>query len=620
MKRTTYNILVLLATVLLLGSCNTYLEQNQYDSFDNTNYWTNEANVRAYAQGCYLSITTAASEYNYFVGYDADYTVFGGYFTGDGYNDDIAYNSPKQLSKNVDEASGKWNFENIRRVNIFIEKVPTTTMNDEAKRHWMGVARFFRAMSYSIMVKRYGDVPWYNRAPISNETDYIYKARDPRILVVDSIMEDFKYAVANMRIDDGAQQVNKYVAAAYMSRWMLFHATWLKYHGATVSIPIVPVDNAKLKNYFEEAKNAALVVINSGKYDIGNTYNELFSSEDLTGNKEVIFFRQYLTGVYTNALMSYNNIEEQVGGLTKNCLDSYLCNDGLPVGQSTKYQGNADRRIQGEFIDRDPRLYQCFVDSVRLSGVHLGFSPVGYACKKFLNEEWRATGSSFAKNNLSPADAPLIRYAEVLLNYAEATYELSTAGGPLMTQADIDLSINKIRSRALKKNATSTAVVMPNLQLSGGQPAVMVGGVLTAINDPKRDSDVDPLLWEIRRERRVELLMEGFRNTDLNRWRKFSYIPTGSSSAPTDVNMGAWLVKADWPQINFSAATPKVKLYYPTADQSAGYIWPTYAEINQRSFSPNAIEYERNYLNAIPVAQINLYKSMGYELKQNPGW
>lgn len=600
-------------TIMLSASCDDYLTKDPLDSFSNDNFWTNEANVRSYAQEFYL---------NFFAGYGTDFTVFGGFFTGDSYNDDIAYPSPKQFPRTTDEAytSNTWDFTLIRKANVMIENVPEMDLDNADKAHWIGIGRFFRALQYNELVKRFGDVPWYSRVPEPDEEDYLYKERDLRVNVVDSIMDDLTFAVNNIRENDGTLQVNKYVAAAYMSRCMLYHATWLKYHGATVSTSDVPVSQDRIKAFLEAAKWAAEVVMESGNYAIGNTYNELFSAASLAGNREIIFYREFEEGMITNALMSYNAIEEQAGGVTKNCIDSYLCDDGLPISQSSRYQGDADPTIEGVFANRDPRLYQCFVDSIRLSGLHVGTSPTGYACKKFLNEDWLAQGLEYTTNNRSIADAPIMRYAEVLLNYAEAAYELSRIGGEAFTQNDLDISINLLRQRVLTKYGTDISTSMPDLKIAGGEPAVTASGVLTVIDDPERDSDIPAMLWEIRRERRTELLMEGKRNEDLNRWRKFDKLNTGTDSEPNDINMGAWVVKSEYPATLFTGDKPKVKLYYPAANQDAGYMWPAYTSSLQRSFTSGALASERVYLNSVPKTQIILYESKGYELSQNPGW
>jgi hypothetical protein len=114
--------------------------------------------------------------------------------------------------------------------------------------------------------------------------------------------------------------------------------------------------------------------------------------------------------------------------------------------------------------------------------------------------------------------------------------------------------------------------------------------------------------------------MEGRRNEDLNRWRKFNKLNTGTDSQPNDINMGAWIVKSEYPASLFSGTKPKVKLYYPTGDQDAGYMWPAYTAALQRSFTSGSLNSERVYLNSIPKTQITLYEEKGYELLQNPGW
>jgi len=421
-----------------------------------------------------------------------------------------------------------------------------------------------------------------------------------------------------MRADDKKLQVHKYLVGGLMSRNMLYHATWLKYHGTTVGPTSQAVADTELKKFFEGAINGAKVVMESGVYSIGNTYNALFSSEDLAPNKEIIFYREYTSGVSCNALMAYNAGEDQkYGGATVDAINSYLCLDGLPIGQSANYQGITDPSIEYAFVDRDPRIYETFVDTLRIlnSGIHSSASPTGFAAKKFLNEEWRAAGSPFVTGILSPADAPVIRYAEVLLNYVEARYEVSKLGGETFAQADLELSINEIRKRELTKWGETPVVKrkLPTVTLSGNN--LTVNGV--AINDPARDTTVDPILWEIRRERRTELMMEGRRSEDLNRWAKFEYLNTASGSVPSTTVLGAWINKADYPGIS-----DKVMLFNPNSpsDTSKGYINYFANSTTLRTFKKGELESEKNYLRAIPSAQITTYKDEGYTLTQNPGW
>lgn len=606
-------------------SCDDFLDKDPLDKLTNDSYWVDETSVRTYAQDFYRT---------YFVGYAQDYRVFGGYFSGDGYNDDFLLTSTEGQDTNerlhfptsnitgINSVVSTWKdqYDAIRKANIMVDEIPKMSISDEAKNHWIGVARFFRAMAYSTLVKTYGDVPYIDIVVDPKDNETLYKDRDPQLTVVGKILEDYQFALDHVRTNDTKLQVHKYLVGGIMSRNMLYHATWLKYHGTNVGPTSQPVSDAELKKFFDGAIAGAKVVMESGAYQIGDTYNALFSTDDLSSNKEIIFYREYTTGIFCNALMSYNAGEDQkYGGATMDAIDSYLCLDGLPITQSPNYQGATDESIKKSFIDRDPRIYDTFVDSLRIlsSGIHPAGSPTGFAAKKFLNEEWRVAGSMYVTGIYSPADAPVIRYAEVLLNYVEARYEVSKVGGDAFVQADLDKSINEIRKRTLTKWGETPSVdrKLPTVTLTGSY--LSVNG--TVINDPARDTSVDPILWEIRRERRVELMMEGRRADDLNRWAKFEYLnPTEGTQLSKKV-LGAWIDKADYPNIS-----DEIILFNP--NNSAGTTTKGYINYygdrasTLRTFTKGELNSERNYLRAIPSAQITAYKDKGYTLTQNPGW
>lgn len=614
-------------SMMSLSGCEDFLDRDPQNKQTNDTYWLNETSLRTYAQDFYSS---------YFTGYGTDYTVFGGYFSGDNFTDDFltlaggVRNFPVSATTDINASTGTWSsgYDVVYKANVMIEKIPGMSISDEAKNHWMGIARFFRAMAYSSMSKTYGGVPYIDKVlDPAVDKDELYKDRDSYLTVAQKILEDFQYALANVRLDDTKRQVNRYVVGAYMSRNMLYHATWLKYHGTTVGPDSKPVSDADLKALLQGAVDGANVVMNSGLYAIGNDYNGLFSTDDLAGNKEVIFYREYTSGVTTNALMSYNASENQdMGGVTQNVMESYLCSDGLPIGQSPLYKGHADPSIEYAFQDRDPRLYQTVVDSLRIlnSGLSpMAASPTGYATKKFLNEQWFAEDSPYTKNIYSPADAPTIRYAEVLLNYVEARYEISKVGGDAFTQDDLDKTINRLRGRQLTKWGEKPEVkrTMPAVMLTGNSLAV--NGI--TINDPVRDADVDPVLWEIRRERRMELIMEGFRGEDLRRWAKYEYLNSeeivNGVEMPDKTFLGAYVKKADYSGIKTGA--DGVHLFNPAdpanTDPDEGYIWYLNQK-NIRVFKKGDLNSERYYLRAVPAAEITTYKDKGYTLTQNPGW
>lgn len=632
MKKKNLLYIVCALAVASLCSCDDFLNKDPQDKQTNDTYWQTETSLRTYAQDFYSS---------FFKGYGTDYTVFAGYFSGDDYTDDfinlnnantngsgyIYFSTSATTDWNSRTATWGDNYSVIYKANVMIEKIPGMKITDEAKNHWTGVARYFRAMAYSTLAKYYGGVPFYDK--VTDPADQsLYKDRDSYLFVAQKIQEDFQFALDNVRKNDTKRQVNQYVVGAYMSREMLYHATWLKYHGTTVGSTSEKVADADIKALLQGAVNGADVVMNSGIYKIGNTYNALFTTDELANNPEVIWYREYTSGVQGNAIMSYNALEDQTqGGVTQNVIDSYLCSDGLPITQSPLYKGKNDPSIQKSFQDRDPRLYQTVADSLRImsalgTNYTEGTSPTGYSTKKFLNDEWLATGSPLCTGIQSPADAPCIRYAEVLLNYVEARYEIAKVGGGAFAQSDLDKSINELRNRQLTKWRDTEAKTMPKVQLNSG--SLSSNGVV--INDPARDADVDPVLWEIRRERRIELVMEGRRGEDLRRWNKFEYLNSEDANGkPSKTFLGAYVNMADYPGISAKDKDGNRVLFLfdpenPTnVDSDKGYIY--YLRGKQlRIFKKGEQNSERYYLRAIPAAQLTIYNNMNKVLTQNPGW
>ena len=546
---------ILLAVIVLMGCKKDFLDRFPLDTLTDDTYWTNENNVRTFAWGFYPA---------YFSGYGSGYT-WGRYFSGQSLNDDFAPTSPAQFTKNVPASGGGWSFTWVRKANIFIDRIQRAPMSDEAKKHWTGIGRFFRGMEYYDLVRAFGDVPWYGKE-LNESSPELYKPRDPRSQVMDSVLADFKYAAENVRVSDGTAglTVNKYVVMAFMSRVFLYEGTFEKYHN---------INATKANEFLEASKWAADQVITSGKYSLNSDYRKNFNSLSLAGNKEVLLYREYTEGLLTHSLNSYVNLEAQ-SGISKDAVESYLANDGLPISISPLYKG--DKTIQNVFTDRDGRLYKTVVPTLRLNGEVPNYSTSGYSILKFLNDEIAdlAIGSS----NLNPTDAPVIRYGEVLINYAEAAAELGN-----ITQADLDKSVNVLRDRP--------DVLMPHLTVAVG------------FDDPDRDPTVLPLLWEIRRERRVELMMEGFRLDDLIRWKKLEYTDTQGNP---DINLGAWIVKADH---------PKLKDVRLLNDAAEGYINPAWKPETQRLFNDPKV-----YLDPLPINQIKLYLDQGVTLTQNPGW
>lgn len=562
-------IIILALSISVFAGCKKgFLDKPPLDQLTDDNFWSNEKNVRTFSYGFYPI---------YFTGYGAGWT-WGQYYTGQTLNDEFGPTSPSQFTKVVPSSGGGWSFTNVRKANIFIDRIKEVPMPDEAIKHWTGIARFFRGMAYFSLVKSFGDVPWYDTPPISEDEDALYKPRDPRSLVMSNVLEDFKYAAENVRVSDGTKglTVNKWVVLAYMSKVFLFEGTWEKYFN---------IDQAKATEFLTAAKWAANEVITKGGFSFSNPYRQSFNSLDLSSDKEMILYKQYASGQVTHSLVSYVNREGQTGP-NKDVIDNYLCSDGLPVSLSPLYQG--DKGIANVMDNRDSRMAGTFapdlrpVGYTRAPGTYFGASSTGFATLKFLNEE--IMNDNRGLSNVNPTHAPVIRLGEVVLNYAEAAAEL---GG--LTQEDLDISINELRSRP--------GANLPPLEVIGDKPAVM--GVV--YDDPKRDPTVPSLIWEIRRERRVELSMEGIRYDDLRRWRKLDYL---DMQVHPDLNRGAWIKKSDYPTLSSSVVIE--------GGGTEGYIKPASAM--------RVVNDDKVYLSPLPLDQIKLYKDKGVDLVQNPGW
>ncbi|MEZ4901237.1 MAG: RagB/SusD family nutrient uptake outer membrane protein [Spirosomataceae bacterium] len=339
--------------------------------------------------------------------------------------------------------------------------------------------------------------------------------------------------------------------------------------------------------WLEEAAKAAKELIDKGPYRIYNTgnpstdYNAYHRILDVSGNPEVMYWRRYKLGVLTNHVQSYFSYS---GGATKSLVEDYLCTDGLPISISPLYKGDA--KIEDVFENRDPRLRQTVLhpqdaakykyynldgrDYPRITGMNGGYTTAtGYHIIKHYNAD-DLIGKAY---NTAESPAIIMRFAEALLNYAEAKAELGT-----LTQADLEVSINLLRKR----------VGMPNMEIT----KIPV--------DPRYTADgVSPLIVEIRRERRIELFMEGFRYNDLRRWKqgKKLVVPTmgilwdaaAQARYPTKTVVGIVDPVSKKTYINPYAGTDWAN---PVFDESKHYLWP------------------------IPLNTL----AQNPAIKQNPGW
>lgn len=562
MKRT--NIIYTLAlSLLVMSGCkrDAFLDLNPDDAFSDPTFFKNEADLKLYCNGFYNTLPVM----------DAD---------ADNNSDNMV---PRDKNKFLsgqyivpvvkDEDNDEWNWKNERSVNYFLQRYQRADASAEIKNKYAAEARFFRAMFFWQKVKRYGDVPWFT-TDLNEKSPELYLPRTPHKQVMDSVLLDLNFAVANLPEPANAEKgrIHKYAAAALKARICLWEGTYRKYHGMGDDQPMI-----------REAATAAEVVINSGVYDIYTTgnptsdYYNLFIQEELLGNKEAILAKRFLKDVYMHNLT--RQLGENNTGFSKNFVRSFLCTDGLPTSLSPRYKG--DDSLNAERANRDPRFTQLiategFVFQVDANGGKdiITLPRIGTSVTSTGYQRIKGRSSSLAQwnANQSTLDLFIFRYAEVLLAYAEAKAELGECD-----QAVLDKTITKLRSR----------VGMPAMQLS------------TLVKDPKSDFPaLGVLLDEIRRERRIELAAERFRFDDLLRWN------AGKLIENPETILGMKLV-------------PAIKAQYPNQNQVKDLILDANGYIRVYTDITNRVWNNKMYLYPIPTQELTLNPKL---LPQNTGW
>ena len=473
------------------------------------------------------------------------------------------------------------NYNRIRRTNILLQKAESYGNQSDIEQY-IGEAKFFRAYCYFELLQLYGDVI-ITKKPLDVTDPEMKVARNDRSEVVDFMIQDLKDAAGQLPLTSAVEngRVGSEGAWAFLSRVALYEGTWQKFRG----------NEARGKELLDVAAKAAKEVINSKNFSLytpailgDSAQKYMFILEDVKSNPAGL-----LKASNTEYIFSRRHDEtlNPIGkNITKECLANaqqiaqkfaalYLCQDGLPIEKSSLYLFKVDGIIAHEYQNRDNRmLYTLCVPggyywsnensrvnwtsdaADKASASIKGYSPAngsGYA-----NQKWAAERK--VQTNSEGYDYPVIRYAEVLLNYAEAVYERDDA----ISDDDLNISLNLVRNRINKS--------MPKLS----------NNLVTANGLNMRE--------EIRRERTVELLYEGFRIDDLKRWK------TAETEMPKD------FLGIKWTGTEYATKWPNVSY----AKNSDGYI---ILETGRKWES-------KHYLYPLPTDQLQLNPN----LKQNPGW
>ena len=508
------------------------------------------------------------------------------------------------------ETSTSWSWGNLRNINYFLDglKSKECVVDGKTKAHYEGLARWFRALFYFDKLTTYGEVPWFDKELQNYEFDLMYKNRDSRDVIVKNIIADLDFAYENIQTTSsiGSSLVSKWAAAGFKSRVCLFEASYRKYHG---------VKGELTSDYlFEQAATAAQLVMDGSGHSLNTAkgtrgaYRDLFTSNTLLTNEVILGVNaSEASGIYGNQNWRFNSASYGNGYCpTRAFINTMLMKDGTPFTDKANYSTTA---FVDEFKNRDERLAQIvrhpeyqldgkvvpadIVTTVAVTGYHM----IKFCVDKDILE---------TKN---PNGVPLMRYAEILLNYAEAMAELGD-----LTDADWAKTVGAIRARAgIVAGLDKKPTVLDDYMKTTFYPDV-----------------TDPVIMEIRRERAIELYFEGLRVNDLRRWKAGKLIETlpwtgihvAALDTPIDINgdgtydyyFTEGTATGDYKNISIPLNTDHTKEGLHVVANPAGGYDLNY--VSNRKWYDN----DRQYLYPVPAKVIRDYEAEGYKLSQNPGW
>ena len=523
MKKVLY-----LAILFFAVSCTDYLSKPMFDRINADEFFTGETDLELYANGLLNGYTPSYSSIG--IGDDA-YTDLGASKTSKDYFRPGVWNAS--------QASGWSNSDwlGIRRANYMIENMVRCQdeVSEDVYNHYMGVARFWRAWLYLIKVITFGDVPWIDHV-VATDDEILYASQDDREYVMSKVLEDINYACDNCLttseyVNDSRTIINRWVALAFKTRLCLFEGTFRKYHTTNPSTGVAWNNQYETAtDFLREAVDAAEILMEEGPFGLYSTskpaedYRALFTTET-PNTTEFIWCRQYSSTLpLYHALTFYfsSTTGSQNYSPTKEFMMMFLKQDGTPVDSEVFYPVGNDypsspyyTNPEDEFVDEDGEFYRDY----RLSQIvnppgHTYITTANVEANKAPDMTFSRTGYAFIKWNIEEAinfsstrdysSLPILRYGEVLLNYAEAKAELGEMSEDIWNQT----------VGALRERAGVTSIYPESGDYVEDQFLINHFAQATA------GQGLSNIILEIRRERATELFMEyGTRYKDLFRWR-----------------------------------------------------------------------------------------------------
>lgn len=589
-------LLLFFAVLVSLSSCQKFLDKGPTSSITPNAAFGTATDLQLYVNSFYNTILPSGASI-----YESDNSTGTPTFWG-GLADNTVGTAPSNYVYGTitsTSASDQWNtWSKLRNVNYFLQNYNNPAIGLTDRQNYSGIAHFFRAYFYYGMVKLFGNVPWFNTALDPSDTS-IFKPQDPRTLVMDSVLADLNYACQNISAtkDNSCSMVTKWTAYALKSRVCLYEGTYRKYHtelGLT----------STAGQWLQYAAGAADTLIASGQYKLHTTgsptsdYRALFISTTAQSD-EVILAANYSSTLNIYHAANWWFTSPTYGNrtsFTKDFIDTYLDIDGTRFTDKPQYD---TLEFQYEVQNRDARLFQTirmapYTQSGTAAPPDFTYTYTGYEPLKFCVDN--PAINSVAQN----ANAvPIFRYAEVLLNDAEAYAELGQ-----MTQAIWNKTIAPLRARA---GITGTAM-----------PATAD----TYIQHAFYPDVTDPVILEIRRERGVELSLEGFRYDDIRRWKEGNNLtkPYKGLYVPA-LNQILDLNQDGHPDVCFVTTVPPAGnrvagvVYYLIDNNTTALTNGTYGNL---LWLPNEPRVWADYKYYYPISYSEI--QLDPELVQNQGW
>ncbi len=580
-----------LAGIAFTG-CDDFLDDNRNPLTSEVNtpaFWNNETNVQNEANLFYNSIIGYG---NYCSRVSSTTTSGQGEFYFKTLSDDQVgrtWDLQNWANTNVPASAASWSdpYYNIRQAMYIIEGMKTSTLDEATKNHYTAIARLNRALQTFDLVKKYGNVFWVDQLLTINDDGFLYSAPTDRDIVMDNVLADLDFAIANIKNESGKFEFSKDMARAAKAEICLFEGTYCKYR--TEAENGKKADETRAKKYLEECVKACEPLMT--RYTLTPNYLDIYQTTDVGAFgkvSEIIFGKAFKVNIMMHQLVAYTCSSTEIMGISKDAFDSYLFKDGKPLALTSCDKTDLGvlntvdsvLSIQNLLDVRDERLAKttdpyAYVNHLKWSraGAAEMVSTTGYGVAKYDNITVPLYNRQTIGQNYTCG--PIYWLSAVYCEFAEAKAELGT-----LSDADLNNSLNKLYERA-------------------GLPTQTVAS-LSSMNDPANNMNVSSLIWEVRRCRRCELIMDrDFRYWDLIRWHQLDKL---DNTRYPNVFLGA----------NFS------NTFLFTEDKFINE--KDAVKLNSEGYKDGGLGdrvYDKKYyFYPIPSGQI----ALNDKIKQNPGW